>query len=176
MVEQEDEEVHVGPIDLYAENERTCSVSTMQGFKSALLWSYWKAKVPFPVETNVWLDNFVLAYKKIVAEKKILGIMDINEGKQPISFGGYNEFCEVVMTLIPRGNQFPWKMTIFAWCFETMSWNIIGRASNVHSVMLPHIDWREDALVLTVPRHKGKNNIIICIFIRTLIERFLVSK
>ena len=74
MVEQEDEEVHVGPIDLYAENERTCSVSTMQRFKSALLWSYWKAKVPFPVETNVWLDNFVLAYKKIVAEKKLLGI------------------------------------------------------------------------------------------------------
>ena len=27
--------------------QRTCAVSTMQGFKSALLWSYWKAKVPF---------------------------------------------------------------------------------------------------------------------------------
>ena len=86
----------------------------MQGFKSALLWSYLEAKVPFPVETNVCLDNFVLAYKKKVAEKKILGIMNINEGKQPISFGGYNEFCEVVMTLIPCENQFPWKMTIFA--------------------------------------------------------------
>ena len=43
-------------------------------------------------------------------------------------------------------------------------------------LVLPHIDWQEDALVLTVPRHKGKNNVIICIFIRTLIEQFLVSK
>ena len=78
------------------------------------LWSYWKAKVPFPVETNVCQDNFVLAYKKKVAEKNLLGIMNINKGKQPISLRGYNEFCEVVMTLIPCENQFPWKMTIFA--------------------------------------------------------------
>ena len=50
--------------------QRACAVSTMQGFKSALLWSYLEAKVPFPVETNVCLDNFVLAYKMKVAEKK----------------------------------------------------------------------------------------------------------
>ena len=31
MVEQEDEEVYVGPIDLYAENKRTCSVCFIVG-------------------------------------------------------------------------------------------------------------------------------------------------
>ena len=144
-----------GPADLFAQGDITIAVSTMQGYKSALKWMYSEAHVLFTREMDDWLDRFILGYRKIVAEKKLKGIMSIAEGKQPISFSGFCYLCYVLMTLVPKKNNYPWKVSVFGWSFETMAWNIIGRCSNVHALMLQHFDWREDALLVTVPKHKG---------------------
>ena len=61
----------------------------MQGYKSALKWLYTLRKVVFPDCLDQWLDNFVKGYKKIVAEKKLNGIMELNEGRYSLSFAGY---------------------------------------------------------------------------------------
>ena len=94
-------------------------------------------------------------YTKKVVEKKLQGVMPISEGKQPVSYNGFSYLCKVLMTLILKGMLRPWKISIFGWSFETMSWNILGRCSNVHSLMLEHIDWAEDCLMVCIPSHKG---------------------
>ena len=152
--EEEQDTVMVGQAQ-FAASEQTVSVSTMQGYKSALKWLYWEKKVLFPADMDAWLDAFIQAYKKIVAEKKLKGVMPVTEGKKPVSFSGFCFLCKVLMCLIPKGNFYPWKVSVFGWSFETLSWNIIGRCSNVHALMLQHFDWREDALLVTVPKHKG---------------------
>jgi len=87
---------------LFAQGDITIAVSTMQGYKSALKWMYSEAHVLFTREMDDWLDRFILGYRKIVAEKKLKGIMSIAEGKQPISFSGFCYLCYVLMTLVPK--------------------------------------------------------------------------
>jgi hypothetical protein len=113
--------------DIFNEKKRTISVSCMQGYKSALKWCYSEAGVLFDPEADAWLDKFIQGYKKIVAEKKMIGVMSAKEGRQPVSFSGFCFLCHILMTLKPRGNKYPYKVAIFGWCFETLCWNIIGR-------------------------------------------------
>src|SRR4051812_15231313 len=36
-----------------------------------------------------------------------------------------------------------------------MQWNMMGRSSMVSGLMLQHISWHDDCLVVTTPKHKG---------------------
>ena len=116
---------------------------------------YKKRKYVFTADMNQWLDQFIQGYKKIVAEKKLNGVMDVKEGKYALSFAGHCFLCYVFLSLRPCGKKYPFKESIFGWCFQTFCWNIIGRCSNVQSLMLQHFNWVEDAMVLKVPQHKG---------------------
>ena len=142
-------------IDIFAQNKVTVSVSCMQGYKSALKWLYKNRKYVFTADMNQWLDQFIQGYKKIVAEKKLNGVMDVKEGKYALSFAGHCFLCYVFLSLRPCGKKYPFKESIFGWCFQTFCWNIIGRCSNVQSLMLQHFNWVEDAMVVKVPQHKG---------------------
>jgi hypothetical protein len=41
------------------------------------------------------------------------------------------------------------------YAFGTLQWNLLARSSTVAAIMLSHIDWSGDALVINIPRHKG---------------------
>ena len=153
--EQGDIIIPDGPLDMFAAGSQTVTAKTMQGYKSALKWLYEEKRIVFPSEMDMMLDNFIAGYTRKVAEKKQLGIMSISEGKAPVSFSGFCYLCKVLMCLIPHFNLYPWKISIFGWSFETMSWNILGRCSNVNSLMLEHMDWSEDCLLVNIPTHKG---------------------
>jgi hypothetical protein len=61
------------------------------------------------------------------------------------------------MTLSPpdgvQKNYF--QESCFGWAFETWAWNLIARADSIAGIMLAHLNWREDALVVTFPKHKA---------------------
>ena len=141
--------------DLFASAEVTVSASCMQGYKSALIWWYAEKKLKLEDPQNDWIDNFIKGYKKIVADKKARGIMSISEGKSALSFGGYLHISKTMMTLRPVHRKYTWMEGIFAWSFMTLSWTLIARANSVGNIMLQHMDWREDALIVTFPKHKG---------------------
>jgi len=44
---------------------------------------------------------------------------------------------------------------MFSWTFLVLQWNMMARSGTVASIMLQHIKWEEDAMVLTSPMHKG---------------------
>jgi hypothetical protein len=127
----------------------------MQGYKSALIWLYKEKKIKFNEECDIWLDEFINGYKKIIADKKARGVMSTKEGKSPISFLGYCEICRVMMSLQPEKRKYTWAESLFAWSFMTLSWNLVSRANSVGNVMLQHVDWKEDSMIITFPKHKG---------------------
>ena len=141
---------------LFSDDKATISVTTMQGYKSALKWLYAERNVPFAPEIDKWLESHIKGYKKIVAGKKQAGIMSVHEGKRPISFSGYCFLAYALMTLQAQGKKYGFMESIFGWCFQVLAWNLVGRASNVIiSVFLQHMFWREDCLVIVISQHKG---------------------
>ena len=61
--------------DDYAQTKVTISPSTMQGYKSALLWCYSNANVLMDPGDAKWIDSFIQGYKKVIADKKSKGVM-----------------------------------------------------------------------------------------------------
>ena len=44
---------------------------------------------------------------------------------------------------------------LFAWPYLVLQWNIMARAVSVASLMMEHVSWEADALLITLPKHKG---------------------
>ena len=63
----------------FAQRDITISHSTMQGYKRALLWLHSENSLLVDASINKWIDEFITAYKKSIAEKKATGIMSIQE-------------------------------------------------------------------------------------------------
>lgn len=141
--------------DIFASGKATMSSSCMQGYKSAMLWLYRENKVIMEPAVQQRLSDIVEGYVKIVADKKSKGIMKISEGKSPLSFAGYNEVCRAMMTLSPVRNRHTFAESIFSWAFMVFMWNLMARSDSVNSIMLQHIDWRDDSMVITFAKHKG---------------------
>jgi hypothetical protein len=64
------------------------------------------------------LEEMIAGYTRKVAEKKLEGAMSISEGKQPVSFSGLLLFVPCLMRGIPKGNTYPWKVSILGWSFQ----------------------------------------------------------
>mmetsp|Transcript_23890 Transcript_23890/g.31230 ORF Transcript_23890/g.31230 Transcript_23890/m.31230 type:complete len:169 (-) Transcript_23890:234-740(-) len=128
----------------------------MGGYKSALKWYYREHDVIFPNKaTDEAVDDFIQGYKKDIAEKKHKGIMSVWEGRSPMSFTGYCFISMILLTITPVAKRFSFMESVFAWCFEVLSWNLLIRANNVASIMLQYMHWWNDCLVFKVEAHKG---------------------
>ena len=153
---EEDNLEPVTPDDLFASNQATVSKETMQGYKSALLWLYEeKHKIETSAKTTKWLSSFVKGYKRIVAQKKQDGIMDVNEGTKPLSFSGHSSLALLLMKLQPTKKRYNIKRSLFGWPFQNTIWNLIARGGNVGKILLTHMDWSEDCMLINIPSHKG---------------------
>ncbi len=59
------------------------------------------------------------------------------------------------MRIQPNEFNGDWNQGIFSWCFHLMLWNLIARSSFVCNIMLAHMSWRGDALMITMVTHKA---------------------
>jgi hypothetical protein len=80
---------------------------------------------------------------------KLDGHMSVFEGKHHMSFEGYNLIANKLLSL----GQF--NLMLFAWPFLILQWNMIARSASVSSIMLEHISWEGDSMIITIPKHKG---------------------
>jgi hypothetical protein len=46
-------------------------------------------------------------------------------------------------------------MMSFAWFFFVLTWNLMSRGDSVETIMLQHIDWSEDAMIIEEQGHKA---------------------
>ena len=81
--------------------------------------------------------------------------MSIQEGKRPFTFAGFVFLASVFMVLTPQGRKYSFMESTFAWCFQVLMWNLLARSSNTIGIMLPHIFWREDCLVVHIKTTKS---------------------
>lgn len=162
-----------GVCDVGAINKPTISVSTMQQYKSAIKWLHEHRRVRFQsleesrqsstgavgldetLETH--LNGFINGYKKLIADKKKRGVMSVMEGKSVITDGGYIDLVQECRKLCHKHNATPsdFKAADFAWTWITMQWNLVSRSVSVQDIMLEHMDWHGDALVVQFAKSKG---------------------
>jgi hypothetical protein len=45
--------------------------------------------------------------------------------------------------------------SLYAHAFVTLAWNLFARSNSVARLMYHHFEWREDSMLVTLPKHKG---------------------
>jgi hypothetical protein len=135
--------------------EDPSSSSTIVGYRSAILDLYTTAKMDMDAQTKLELKMLLDGYDKLLTTLKRKGLMKISEGKRPISGSGYSMLSEKFMKRTPpqraSRNEVAgsWATASFGWAFFVIMWNLMSRADSVQNVMLQHINWEGDALVIT---------------------------
>jgi hypothetical protein len=134
---------------------RTKAVSTVGGYRSAIVDFYKANNMRLDPELDIGMSNYIAGFKRNVADLKDRGYMKIQEGRAPLTFSGYVVLAREIMTQVPEGRSASWQQSIFAWPFFIFCWNLMARSCSVGNLMLQHIKWSNDALVCTLPKHKG---------------------
>jgi hypothetical protein len=141
--------------DVFAVNKITMSHACMQGYKSALGWYYAEHGCRMDPDLDDWLDNFIKGYKKTVAEKKEKGIMKLSEGKSSLRFIGYRHICDFMLSVKPVSRAFSWQEGLFSWLYMTLTWNLMCRSYNSAHLMLQHLDWKDDCMIIKFAKSKN---------------------
>ena len=141
------EEEHFG--DDRDEEQAVKAVSTLGGYRSAVVFLYKERNIKMQEDLNVGLSNFMQGYKRKVGELKQNGLMSITEGRQPLAFSGYRLLALKFLQL-QKNTQ-----ALFAWPYFLLCWNLMARSDSINKIMHQHMSWREDALIITFAIHKG---------------------
>ncbi|KAJ1442958.1 hypothetical protein B484DRAFT_462686 [Ochromonadaceae sp. CCMP2298] len=70
---------------------------------------------------------------------------------------GYHMLAEKLLSYDPRTRKVGAEASTasFAWAFFVIMWNLMSRTDSVDGIMLQHIGWRDDSLVIQEQGHKG---------------------
>jgi hypothetical protein len=123
---------------------------TLRGYKSALK-DYYKTRGAQIPEENL-LEEFLQGFQRLCAEKKLNGTMQVYEGKQHLPFSGYRLLAEKLVSSAAKERS---SASFFGWAFLVLQWNLMARSHTVATIVLQHIKWEEDSLIVTTPMHKG---------------------
>ena len=97
------------------------------GFKSAIKDYYKQKNIEMPIESQRMLANFFAGYKRQYAQMKQEGtVVNVTEGKNPLSFSGYKYIAKRAVTATDD-----FELAIFAWVFLVLSWNLMARCVSV---------------------------------------------
>ena len=131
------------------EEQAIRAVSTLGGYRSAVVFLYKEHSMKIQTTLDVGLSNFMQGYKRKVGELKQGGYMNITEGRQPLAFSGYRLLASKFLKM--QANS----QAMFSWAYFLLCWNLMARSDSVGKIMHQHMSWREDALVITFAIHKG---------------------
>ena len=129
-------------------------MSTVGGYRSALVWFYREHNSRIEVELDAAIANYIAGFKRNVTTLKQNGFRKVQEGRSPVSFTGYRLLAYDIATQKPEGRSSNWTST-FAWPFFVLCWNLMARSVSVGDMMLQHLKWKQDSLVCQLPKHKG---------------------
>ena len=102
-----------------------------------------------------FFEGFLKAYKRVIGQKKEIGVMDINEGKAALTVKGYRILNRAFIRFVPEGNSSLGKLSgIFGWACSSASWNNCCRSEMLDRLHAPHFDWVGDGMRLVLVRNK----------------------
>jgi hypothetical protein len=92
-----------------------------------------------------------------------IDLFSLNLGLHPyrtitphLPFQGYVALAKLLL----RSGRF--DELLFAWPFLVLQWNLIARTATVSSMMMEHIGWEGDSLLISTPKHKGDQEGVKC--------------
>jgi hypothetical protein len=136
--------------------DKPLAVSSVRAYKSALVWYYKENKLIIQPDVDQELETLLNGYKRRVSDFKLDGKMAVFEGKYHLTFDGY---CMLATRLMKSE---PFNQMLFGWPFLILQWNLIARTATISSMMMEHIGWEADALLITTPKHKGDQEGVKC--------------
>ena len=133
------------------------SVSGVRGYRSALVDMYRSHSLKLDEQLDLELTCLLDGYEKAITELKSRGRMSIHEGKRHLKWTGYLLLARKFMTKIPTdgANGLSWSTIVFGWSFCVIMWNLMSRTESVDRLMLQHIEWDGDALIIEEQMQKG---------------------
>jgi hypothetical protein len=123
----------------------------LNGVGSAINDYYRRKKVAMDSALKSEISNFMDSHRKMVAEAKLNGRFPPKEGKAPLSFQGYIQICRYSLKMYQNERL----GSIFPHCFATLAWNLCARSASVGSLRFSHIQLKDDAIIVSVPKHNG---------------------
>jgi len=132
-------------------NDKPMATSTVGGYKSAIGWYYKENHTVIDDHLRLKLESFLAGYKRKISALKLEGKMAVFEGKHHLTFNGYLLIAKQFFKLDLAQS----KQMLFGWAFLLLQWNLMSRSVSVSTIMLEHISWEGDSLLITTPKHKG---------------------
>ena len=129
--------------------EKNAAISTIRLYKSALLWYYKEQKLIVDPLVNQGIETLLKGYQRRVADRKSRGEMPTFEGKHHLTYDGY---CLLATALFKMD---PFNQMLFGWPFLVLQWNLIARSATVDAMMMEHISWEADSLLISTPKSKS---------------------
>ena len=149
--------------DLVAAGERTpatvepYSVSTLTSHRAAIVDLYEDKGKKLEPELNAEINGIINGYEKVLAELRLKGLIKLQEGRLPLPMAGLKLIANKGLAQRPRerGGPDTWHVFVFIWCFLVLMWNLLSRSDSVDKLMLAHIMWSDDSLLIEEQCHKG---------------------
>ena len=126
------------------------SYSHVCGFHSGIKNEFIETGTDMDKDAEKTIKKILSGYKRKVARLKQQGAMKVTEGKAQITFAGYKTIAQKAVSA-----AYDFALNTFAWVFLLISWNIMARCSTSSAIMIDHLEWENDSLLLHVPSHKG---------------------
>ena len=126
------------------------SVSEISNVISSIKYHHEVKGVPMVDEVNRFFKQYTKGYKRKVAEARENGEMPLMEGKLPLTFQGYRLLCE--RSLDDADDV---SVVLYGHLYTILCWNLIARSTSVAHLRYDHITWKDDAMYIHLPRHKG---------------------
>ena len=134
---------------LKTEEDTYKGMSTYDGAQSSIMHLMKQDNVYPDHEFKEKICNLLKGFKRMVQQQKIELDQSLDEGKDPLSFAGYNLLCRTFLKNNGTYNEF-----IFAHCFLTLEWSLMCRADNLVNLNLAHIGWEDDSLLACIAKAK----------------------
>jgi hypothetical protein len=122
------------------------SLTTVQSFKSAIRHIHQERHLAVPIGIECRLKLLMAGFKKTLADSKQKGQLSVREGKYELTFAHYQHLAKFILKAHSHVTS-----QHFAWCFLILQWNLISRSQNIASILLQHLTWLNDSLVVYFP-------------------------
>lgn len=143
------------PADIPEDAVEPYSVSYIKGYRSAIVNLYTERMTRLSEEADIQLTGALDGYEKLINRLRQRGLFKIEEGKRPFLMEGYQLLAKQLMKSIPTERGGTWSFCLFGWPFLLLMWNLMSRSDSVDKILLNHMDWKGDCLVIQEQGHKG---------------------
>ena len=109
--------------------------------KSCIFHLYRLSETPQPPEVKQIIGQCVAGLKRQKAREDQATGQRIQVGKDSLKKDVYEYICELLLGSTD-------KAAIFAHCFLTLQWNLIGRSESVTNSHVAHLEWEDDCLII----------------------------